>query len=401
MLITKIKEIAAKNADWVKDIRHQLHSNPELSFQEFETSKFIINKLQEIGLEIETGYVKTGIVATLKCKNPESKTIALRADMDALPITETNEVTYKSKNIGVMHACGHDVHSSSLIGVAKILNEIKDEIEGTIKFIFQPGEEKLPGGASLMLKEGLLTKHPSSKIFAQHVTPQIEIGKVGFKSGMFMASTDEIYIEVVGVGGHAAMEALYNNPLIIASELLIKLNEIFSIENLKKIGIETPTVLAFGKIIGEGATNVIPDKVNIEGTFRTFDEDWRKAAHQKIKEICEIVSKENKATININIIIGYPFLVNDKEVTEYAKKSAMEYLGKENVIDLDYRMTAEDFAFFSQQVPSCFYRIGTGNIKKNIISNVHTSTFNIDEESLEIMTGLMSYIAINELCNKT
>ncbi len=399
-MITKIKQLAADNASWVKDIRHHLHSNPELSFQEFETSKFIINKLQELGLEIETGYLKTGIVATLKCKNPESKTIALRADMDALPIHETNDVPYKSKNIGVMHACGHDVHSASLLGVAKVLNEIKDEIEGTIKFIFQPGEEKLPGGASLMLKEGLLAKHPSSKIFAQHVTPQIETGKVGFKSGMFMASTDEIYIEVVGVGGHAAMPALYNNPLIIASELLLKLNEIFSSENLKNIGIETPTVLAFGKIIGEGATNVIPDKVNIEGTFRTFDEDWRKAAHQKIKEICDIVSKENKASININIIIGYPFLVNDIEVTENAKKSAIEYLGKENVIDLDYRMTAEDFAFFSQQVPSCFYRIGTGNIEKNIMSNVHTSTFDIDENSLEVMIGLMSYIAINELRKK-
>ena len=396
-MIDKVKQLAKVNFGWTKEIRNHIHAHPELSFQEYETSSFIISKLNEIGLEYETGFVKTGIVATLKCKNPFKKTIALRADMDALPIQETNDVSFKSKNKGVMHACGHDVHSASLLGVAKILMELKDEIEGTIKFIFQPGEEKLPGGASLMIQEGLLEKHPAQAILAQHVTPQIETGKVGFKSGMFMASTDEIYIEVIGKGGHAAMPALYNNPLFIAAELLLKLRQEFTSDNLLEIGIETPTVLAFGKIVGDGATNVVPEKVSIEGTFRTFDEVWRKAAHSKIKTICNEIALKNNAKINCNIVVGYPFLVNDEYTTSQAKKAAQEYLGPENVINLDYRMTAEDFAFFSQQMPSCFYRIGTGNIEENITSNVHTSSFNIDEKSIEIMIGLMSYIAIEEL----
>jgi len=396
-MIDRIKQLAKDNFNWTKEIRNSIHSNPELSFQEFETSNYIISKLKEIEFEFETGFVKTGIVATLKCKNPSKKTIALRADMDALPIQETNEVSYKSKNRGIMHACGHDVHSASLLGVAKILSELKNEIEGTIKFIFQPGEEKLPGGASLMIQEGLLQKHTTNVMLAQHVTPQIETGKVGFKSGMFMASTDEIYIEVIGKGGHAAMPATYNNPLFIASELLLKLREEFTPENLFEIGIDTPTVLAFGKITGDGETNVVPDKVNIEGTFRTFDEVWRKTAHSKIKTICNEIATKNNAKINCNILLGYPFLVNDENTTTHAKKAAQEYLGPENIIDLDYRMTAEDFAFFSQQIPSCFYRIGTGNVEKNITSNVHTSNFDIDEKSIEIMIGLMSYIAIEEL----
>ena len=396
-MIDRIKQLAKDNFNWTKEIRNSIHSNPELSFQEFETSNYIISKLKEIEFEFETGFVKTGIVATLKCKNPNKKTIALRADMDALPIQETNEVSYKSKNKGIMHACGHDVHSASLLGVAKILSELKNEIEGTIKFIFQPGEEKLPGGASLMIQEGLLQKHTANVMLAQHVTPQIETGKVGFKSGMFMASTDEIYIEVIGKGGHAAMPATYNNPLFIASELLLKLRQEFTPENLFEIGIDTPTVLAFGKIIGDGATNVVPDKVNIEGTFRTFDEVWRKAAHSKIKTICNEIATRNNAKINCNILVGYPFLVNDENTTTHAKKAAQEYLGTENIIDLDYRMTAEDFAFFSQQIPSCFYRIGTGNVEKNITSNVHTSNFDIDEKSIEVMIGLMSYITIEEL----
>jgi len=398
----KINTLAKENFQWVKQIREHLHANPELSFVEFETSEYIVKHLLELGLEVETKIVKTGIVATLKCKNPTKKTVALRADMDALPIQETNNVNYKSCKAGIMHACGHDVHSASLLGVAKIFTTLKDELEGTIKFIFQPGEEKLPGGAKLMIDDGILERHKPDIIIAQHVTPQIPTGKVGFKSGIFMASTDEIYIEVIGTGGHAAMPNLYNNPLLIAAELLLKLNTVFDDNNLHVIQEKNtviPTVLAFGKIVGNGATNVIPDKVNVEGTFRTFDENWREKAHQIITKICNEIEVRNKCEITCNIIIGYPFLTNNKTVTNQSKYSATAYLGIENIIDLDYRMTAEDFAYFSQKLPACFYRIGTGNAAKNITSNVHTSTFDIDENSLEIMTGLMAYIAAEHLMN--
>ena len=312
--------------------------------------------------------------------------------MDALPITETNNCDYKSKNIGIMHACGHDVHSASLLGTAKILQELKNEFEGTIKLIFQPGEEKLPGGASLMIKEGVLENPKVVTVFGQHVFPSMEVGKVGFRKGMYMASTDEIYISVNGKGGHAAMVSEYNNPLLIASELLLNLNE----ELMQKENI-APTVLAFGKIIGNGATNVIPEEVKIEGTFRTMNEDWREKAHEKIKMISSTIAKKHNAEIVVTIEKGYPFLVNDDEKTQKAKKAAEEFLGKENVEELPIRMTAEDFAYYSQQLPSCFYRLGTGNKSKGITSGVHTSTFDIDEKALEIGSGLMAWLAINEL----
>ncbi|MGZ4118661.1 MAG: M20 metallopeptidase family protein, partial [Bacteroidia bacterium] len=295
-------------------------------------------------------------------------------------------------NEGVMHACGHDVHSASLLGAAKILNELKDEFEGTIKLIFQPGEEKLPGGASLMIKEGVLENPKPQSIFGQHVFPSMEVGKVGFRKGMYMASTDEIYVTVKGKGGHAAMPADYNNPLLIASNILLELNNAFMKQEQK-----IPTVLAFGKIVGNGATNVIPEEVKIEGTFRTMNEAWRKEAHAKMKSLAEEIAKKMGGVCDFKIENGYPFLVNDEKTTTLAMKAAAEYLGKENVEELPLRMTAEDFAFFSQQAPACFYRLGTGNKSKGITSGVHTSTFDIDERALEIGAGLMAWLALNEL----
>jgi amidohydrolase len=392
----KIKILAKEFAPWVIDIRHHIHAHPELSFEEVNTSKYIQSKLSEMNVEFETGYVNTGIVASIKCTHADSKSIALRADIDALPILEKNECDYRSQNNGVMHACGHDAHTAALLGVIKIINQLKGELTGTYTFIFQPAEEKLPGGASLMIKEGLFEKHDVDLILAQHVTPQIDTGKVGFRSGMFMASTDEIYIEVIGKGGHAAMPHLYNNPLLIASDLLLKLSSNFSTDFLKSMGIEIPTVLAFGYVEGKGATNVVPDKVDLQGTFRTFNEEWRSKAHQRIMDICSEVSNQYDAQVLCNIVKGYPFLTNDEALTEKAMILSKEFLGAENVISLEPRMTAEDFAFYSQIKPACFYRIGTGNNNLGTRNNVHTANFDIDENSLEVMVGLMSYLAIQQ-----
>lgn len=398
----KIKSLAKSSLPEVIAIRRHLHANPELSFEEINTSNYIASKLKEYNIPFKQGIVKTGIVALIEGKNPSKKIVALRGDMDALPILEKNTCDYKSKNEGVMHACGHDVHSASLLGVAKILNELKGEFEGTIKLIFQPGEEKLPGGASLMIKEGVLENPKPSSIFAQHVFPSMEVGKVGFRTGMYMASTDEIYVTLKGKGGHAAMPNEYNNPLLIASEILIELNKAFMIQvpsfsTLEGYKERPPRVLAFGKIVGNGATNVIPEEVKLEGTFRTMDEVWRKEAHIKMKSIAEEVAKKMGGECDFKIENGYPFLVNDETTTKKAKTAAEEYLGKENVEELPLRMTAEDFAFFSQQIPACFYRLGTGNKSKGITSGVHTATFDIDEQALEIGVGLMAWLAVNEL----
>jgi amidohydrolase len=388
----KIQSLAKQYLSEIIEIRRHLHTHPELSFQEYATADYIASKLKSYNIPFTQGVVKTGIVALIEGKNPAKKIIALRADMDALPIKETTNVAYKSKNDGVMHACGHDVHSASLLGAAKILNELKNDFEGTVKLIFQPGEEKLPGGASLMIKEGVLENpHPQS-IFAQHVFPSMEVGKVGFRNGMYMASTDEIYVTVKGKGGHAAMPADYNNPLLIASQILLELNKAFMLKEQK-----APTVLAFGKIIGNGATNVIPDEVKMEGTFRTMNEAWRTEAHILMKKLAEDIAYQMAGSCDFRIDRGYPFLVNDETITSRARTAAEIYLGKENVEELPLRMTAEDFAFYSQQIPSCFYRLGTGNKQKGITSGVHTSTFDIDEQALEIGAGLMAWLTLNEL----
>jgi amidohydrolase len=399
-LLKNIKDLAKQNFEKIKSIREHLHSHPELSFNEFETSKYISRLLTEFGIEHTTGHVKTGIVGVIKGNASATKTILLRADLDALPITEQNNVSYKSKNEGVMHACGHDVHSASLLGALIILNELKAQLPVHVKFMFQPGEEVLPGGASLMIKEGVLKNPTVDNAIGQHVFPSMEVGKVGFRKGMYMASTDEIYITVNGKGGHAAMPADYINPLLIASELLSSLHSDFMLtkkyQQLPEF-INAPTVLAFGKIEGIGATNVIPQKVEIAGTFRTMNELWREEAHKHIVITANGIATKWNATIDVRIEKGYPFLVNDEELTSKSIKAAQEYLGAENVEELPLRMTAEDFAYISQEVPSCFYRLGTGNVSKGITSGVHTSTFDIDEKALEIGSGLMAWLVFNAI----
>lgn len=389
----KIQHIAQAIFEDVKAIRMHLHQHPELSFQEEKTSLYIQQELQKLGIPFTTEWVKTGIVATLEGKNPSKKTIALRADIDALPIQEANDIAYKSKNEGVMHACGHDVHTACLLGAANILQQLKDEWEGTIQLIFQPGEEKLPGGASLMIKEGVLKNPDVEIILGQHVFPEMEVGNVGLRAGQYMASTDEIYITVSGKGGHAALPHTYNNPLMIASQLLLNLDAAFKDQKPT----DSPSVLAFGKIEGKGATNVIPNEVKMEGTLRTMSEEWRKEAHQLLEQVSHELSQQTKSNIAVEIRYGYPVLKNDTPTTLLCENAAKSYLGETHVHSLDIRMTAEDFAFYSQEIPACFYRLGTGNTLKNITSSVHTPTFDIDEDALKIGSGLMAYLAISLL----
>ncbi|MDP7430779.1 MAG: M20 family metallopeptidase, partial [Flavobacteriales bacterium] len=367
-----------------------LHSNPELSFQEFETSKYIKSILADWGIPFQEHIADTGIVVLLKGKNSEKSCTALRADFDALPIQEENEVAYCSKNNGVMHACGHDAHTASLLGALKILHTLKSDWEGSIKFIFQPAEERLPGGAKQMISEGVLENPKVDNMLGQHVFPDLEVGKVGFKAGMYMASTDELYITILGKGGHAALPEETKNPIIVASTMLTALYDYFDNEN------DGPSVFSIGFIEGNGSTNVVPDKVKMMGTLRAMDEDWRVNAHKKMIEISSNLGKKNNVEIDFEIRKGYPFLENDIPLTKKAIECAKQYLGEENVALLPIRMTAEDFSYYSQKVPSCFYRLGTANKEKGITHGLHTSRFNIDENALEIGMGLMAFFATED-----
>jgi amidohydrolase len=387
-----IKEHAAGLAGELVKFRRHLHANPELSFQEVQTASFVTEKLRSFGLE-PIKMADTGVVASVHGQNPGKRTLALRADMDALPIEESNEVPYKSTNPGVMHACGHDVHTSSLLGTANILQKVKESFQGTVKLIFQPGEEKIPGGASLMIKEGVLQNPEVHQIIGQHVMPLIDSGKVGFRQGVYMASADEIYITVKGKGGHGAMPNLNIDPVLIASHIVVALQQVVS----RNADPKMPSVLSFGRIIAEGATNIIPDTVKLEGTFRTMDEKWRAHAKQLILRIANGTAEAMGGSCEVNILHGYPYLENHPELTNRTKMHAEGYLGKENVLDIDIWMAAEDFAYYSQKVDACFYRLGVRNEAKGISSPVHTTTFDIDEDALEVGSGLMAWLAVNEL----
>jgi amidohydrolase len=394
MIKEQIQQLSQSIFNNVVANRRHLHAHPELSFQEVETSAFVAKKLDELGLSYQR-MADNGLVALIKGDKPSNNVVALRGDMDALPITEANDVPYKSQNIGVMHACGHDVHTSSLLGTARILTELKSQFGGTIKLIFQPAEERLPGGASLMIKEGVLENPKPHAVLGQHVMPLIDAGKVGFRAGKYMASTDELYVTVRGKGGHGAQPQQNIDPVIITAHILIALQTIVS----RSADPKSPSVLSFGKVIANGATNVIPNEVYLEGTFRTMDEAWRKDAHIKMKKMAEGIAESMGGSCEFNIMHGYPFLVNEEKLTASARGYAEDYLGKENVLDLDIWMAAEDFAYFSQAADSCFYRLGTRNENRGITSSVHTPTFDVDEEALKISTGLMAYLAIKQLGN--
>lgn len=390
---TLIKELASSYHAEIVALRRHLHANPELSEKEFNTAAFICSTLDSYGIAYTRNIGGNGIVARIEGRQPQTVTLALRADMDALPINELNECEYKSLNPGVMHACGHDVHMASLLGASKILNQLRDEFEGTIRLIFQPSEEKFPGGALAMINDGVLKNPVPERIYGQHVLPTLEAGKVGFKPGRYMASTDEVYLTVKGRGGHAATPELNIDPVLIASHIIVALQQVVS----RSASPGIPTVLSFGRVIADGRTNIIPSEVKIDGTFRTFDETWRAKANEKITAIAKGIAESMGGSCEVFIDKGYPFLVNDDLATSEAKALAQQYLGPENVVDLDQRMTAEDFAYYSHIIPACFYRLGVKNPAWENIRNLHTPEFDADEHSLETGMGLMAWLAVNQL----
>ncbi len=383
----RIKQLAKKYCSEFIEVRHHLHANPELSYQEFETSAFIQKKLQSFNIPFEIK-ATTGVVGLIKGKNPGKQTIALRADMDALPIQETNNVTYKSKKDGIMHACGHDVHSSCLLGAAKILAETKNEWEGTVKLIFQPGEEKNPGGASIMIKDGVLENPVPEAIFGLHVHPQLETGKLSFRPGQVMASADELYITIKGKGGHAASPHMTTDSILIASHLIVALQQIIS-RNKDPLN---PSVLSITSFQGGHTTNVIPHEVKLMGTFRALNEEWRFQAHELIRKQATQLVKSMGGEIDIHIDIGYPSVYNNEILTANARELAEQFVGRENIETTEMRMGAEDFGYYTKQIPGCFFRLGTGNASKGINSGVHTPTFNIDENAIEIGMGMMAWM---------
>ncbi len=389
----QIKTFAQSLEAEIIAIRRHIHQNPELSFQEHQTAAYVAHTLKSFGINVIETIAKTGVVAIIEGINPESKTIALRADLDALPIEELNDISYRSQNNGIMHACGHDVHTACLLGAAKILNDTKSQWTGTIKLIFQPGEEKLPGGASILIQEKVLESPKVDAILGQHVMPFLPVGTVGFRSGLYMASSDELYIEIKGKGGHGAMPHLCLDPVPVAAQIITALQQIVARKNNPLV----PCVLTIGKVIANGATNVIPDNVLLEGTFRTFDEKWRVQAHKEIEQTCQQIAQTFGLEAKVNIIKGYPFLNNNPALTSKAKQAAIAYLGSDKVVDLDAWMASEDFAYYSQQVPATFYRLGTANHEKGIVHGVHNPHFNVDEAALKIGAGLMAWIAIQEL----
>ena len=372
----------------IKGYREHLHQNPELSYQEFNTMEYVAAKLKEIGIPYEKGVTGTGIIGIIRSsKHSENQAcIGLRADLDALPIQEQNTAAYKSKVDGIMHACGHDVHTSILLGAAEILFELREDLEHPIKLIFQPGEEKNPGGASLLIEAGVLENPKVKEMYALHVFPEIEVGKLGIRSGLYMASSDELHIEIIGVGGHGAMPEKCINPILIGSEFIIEAQNIIH----KSCPKEVPCVISFGHFDALGATNVIPERAEIKGTFRTMNEEWREKAAILLMDLAN--NLENKYRGNVNLIVskGYPFLKNDEELTEKLKAKFESFFGPEKIEGLALRMTSEDFSFYSQTIPVCFFRLGVGNKEKGIIYSVHHPKFDVDSACLK--TGMLAMI---------
>lgn len=386
MLLEKVQQLADSFLTDTISYRRHLHQHPELSFQEYNTSRYICQKLDEYGIAYQTGIGKTGVIGLIYGKNPQKRIVALRADMDALPIHETNACDYASIHPGVMHACGHDVHTASLLGAARILQALRDEWEGTIKLIFQPAEEVTPSGAMALIAEGALDNPRPASIFGQHADPMLPVGKIGLRSGLAMASADEIYLTIQGKGGHGARPHQCIDPVVVASHLVVALQQLVS----RNANPFTPTVLTFGKIFSDGgATNIIPERVHLWGTLRTFDEEWRDTAHSKIRQLSELLGESMGAKVEVNLEKGIPFLHNDERLTAQVRGLAEAFLGAENVLEIPPRMGAEDFAFYSHHLPACFYRLGALNPNG---TDLHTPTFDIDENALRVGAGLLAWI---------
>ena len=386
----KIKQLAEQHFKDIVEIRRHIHQHPELSFEEVETSLYIQEQLNSTGIPFKKGFVGTGIAGWINGRTEKGMTVALRADMDGLPVHEKNDLPYKSQNEGKMHACGHDLHMSALLGASRILHSLRDEFDGKILLIFQPAEEKLPGGANMMLQEGVFDDGLPDVIIGQHVMPLLETGKIGYRPGKYMASTDEIYLTVRGSGGHAAMPWQLTDPVLIAAHIIIALQQIVS----RLANPAIPSVLSFGRVEALGATNIIPSEVKMAGTFRTMNEVWRREAHEKITQIAKSIAAGMGGDCEVDILHGYPVLFNHEEYTRRAVSYSQKLLGEKNVVDLELRMTAEDFAYFAEKIPGVFYRFGITDAEGKFSSPLHSSGFMADEEALVTAMANMAYLAL-------
>jgi hippurate hydrolase len=386
----RIRQLNEDLFDEIVRLRRTIHQNPELAFEEEETGRLVMSSLEPLGLDVRSRVAKTGIVATLEGAHP-GPTVALRGDMDALPIHEENDFDFASKNEGKMHACGHDAHTSSLLGTAMILHQLRDDLHGRVRFLFQPSEERLPGGAKPMIEEGALKgSNPPGAVFGQHVQPDLPTGQIGVRGGMYMASSDEIYITVNGTGGHAAgPHKLATDAVLVASHIVVALQSVIS----RNCPPNVPSVLTIGRVIADGATNVIPDRARLEGTFRAMDETWRFKAHDLIQRVILHTAQALGAEADVRVVVGYPALYNHPNETEFVRTAAAEYVGPDNVVDLDQWYASEDFAWYLKELPGSFYRIGTGNTEKGFIHGLHTPRFTIDEDALRTAPGFMAYLA--------
>ncbi len=394
-MIEKIKTLAQIYYEEIIAVRRHLHQYPELSQEEFHTMQYVAEKLKSFGIPCTAGIGKTGVCGVIEGKNPSAYCVALRADYDALPLEECTGLPFSSKNKGIMHACGHDMHTASLLGTAKILKTLQNEFEGTVMLIFQPSEEKYPGGAYLMMQDGLFDTVIPNEIFAFHCLPEMECGKIGMKKGKYMASTDELYLTVKGKGGHGGTPNLNIDPVVIASHIIVAMQQIVS----RNADPMMPTILSFGKMHANGRTNIIPDEVTIEGTVRTFSEEWRLDVHKRITQMAQGIAQSMGGCCDVFIDFGYPYLVNDDEVTQNTFDNGVTYFGTRQVEWLDMRMTAEDFAFYAQKIPACYFRVGV-HIEGMPITNLHRPNFLVDEKAIEYAMGFMAYNAWQALGKK-
>lgn len=396
-MIDKIKQLASANASTVIEWRRWMHRHPELSQQEFGTMEFVAERLRQMGLEPKTGLGKTGVMAMIRGGiDPDGYCVAMRADYDALPLTEATGLPFASENPGVMHACGHDMHTCSLLGAAQILCSIREELHGSVMLIFEPSEEMYPGGARMMMNDGLFDEVMPDEIYAFHCLPEMECGRIGMKKGRYMASTDELYWTIKGRGGHGATPHLSVDPILIASHIVVALQQLVS----RNAAPMMPTVLSFGKFIGEGRTNIIPDEVKMEGIIRTFDPEWRLECHEKIRKMSCGIAESMGGECDLFIDYGYLPVINNDVCTQKVHDNGVEYLGAENVEWLDLRMTAEDFSFFADKIPACYFRVGIHE-PDTPFCNLHRTNLMVDERSLELASGFEAYNAYQALMLRT
>jgi hippurate hydrolase len=394
-LLSTLRSRSADLHPRVVDLRRRIHRNPELSRNEHDTAALVADALHEIGLDrVETGIYGTGVLGTLAGGRP-GRTVLLRADLDALPIQEETGLDFASQNEGIMHACGHDAHTASLLGTAQILADIRSRVPGTIRFCFQPTEEKIPGGATFMIEEGVLEARGDEPavdyVLGQHVRPDLPAGAIGVRGGPFMASADEVHVTVRGEGGHAASpHELTSDATVAAAHVVTALQTVVS----RNSPPGTPSILTIGRFVADGATNVIPPSAHLEGTFRTMDDEWRAEAHDRIRQVVRRTAQAHGAEADVDVRVGYPAVHNDPSAASVVQSAAREYVGETGTVDLDPWYAGEDFAYFTNARPGVFYALGVGNKDAGIVHGLHTSQFTIDEDALRIGPGFMALAAI-------